>query len=213
MQLYSFCHSSTSQRVRIALALKGLDYDYLAVNLRAGEQRSVEHLQRNPSGSVPVLVTEDGQELTQSLAIIDYLDRLYPTPQLIPSEPLARARVLEVANLIGADIHPLNNPKVLAYLSNTLQVSTAQRQAWYEHWVLLGLGAVEQLLAKHGKGPYCFGEQPSLADCCVLPQVTNALRNKVDLTPFKRVLAVTHYCQEQPEFARSAAIFQPDYVE
>ncbi len=212
MQLYSFFNSSTSYRVRIALALKGLGYTYHGVNLRSGEQRSVAHRELNPAAGVPVLETDEGQSLTQSLVIIGYLDALQPSPRLLPAEPLARARVLEVANLIACDIHPINNVRVLNYLQQELGVSPAQKDTWYRHWVAEGLAAVEALLERHGAGPYCFGAQPSLADCCLVPQVANAQRMGCDLQPYPRVLAVYQHCLAQPDFQAAAPTQQPDYV-
>ncbi|QRY78140.1 maleylacetoacetate isomerase [Pseudomonas sp. PDNC002] len=212
MQLYSFFNSSTSFRVRIAAALKGLHLDYHGINLRSGEQHSSQHRERSPLGGVPVLVDSDGFSVTQSLAIIDYLDTLYPEPRLIPLEQPLRARVLEVANLIACDIHPINNLRVLRYLQHTLGISTDQKDAWYAHWIEEGLGAVEELLRRYGSTPYCFGESPTLADCCLTPQVANALRFGVDLGRFERCLSIYRHCLEQPGFTRAAPFLQPDYV-
>ncbi|MGV6477380.1 maleylacetoacetate isomerase [Azotobacter vinelandii] len=212
MLLYNFFNSSTSYRVRIALALKGLEYDYQGINLRSGEQRSNGYLELSPAASVPLLVTDEGIALSQSLAIIDYLDARHPEPRLIPEQPLARTRVLEVANLIACDIHPINNLRVLGYLQKTLGVSDAEKSAWYQHWVTEGLAAVETLLARHGHGPYCFGDSPTLADCCLVPQVANALRMNCALESFKRVMAIHQHCLEHPDFIRAAPSLQPDYV-
>lgn len=212
MQLYSFFNSSTSYRVRIALALKGLDYAYQGVNLRSGEQRSAAHRELNPAAGVPVLATDDGELLTQSLAIIDYLDAVQPAPRLLPAELLVRMRVLEIANLIACDIHPVNNVRVLNYLQRELDVSAVQKDAWYSHWVAEGLAAVEELLQRHGSGPYCFGAQPSLADCCLVPQVANAQRMGCDLAPYPRVMAVYRHCLAQPAFQAAAPVQQPDFI-
>lgn len=212
MQLYSFFNSSTSYRVRIALALKGLDYDYHGINLRSGEQRSAEHRERSPVGGVPVLITDEGQQLTQSLAIIDYLDALQPQPRLLPAEPLARAWVLEVAHLIACDIHPINNLRVLGYLQKELGVDAAQKDAWYRHWVAEGLAALEVLLERQGSHPYCFGEQPTLADCCLVPQVANAERMGCDLSGYPKVMAIYRHCLAQPAFQAAAPSRQPDFI-
>lgn len=212
MQLYSFFNSSTSYRVRIALALKDLSVEYLPVNLRSGEQRSEQYLELNPAGSVPLLVDDNGVALGQSLAIIDYLDSTRSGLRLIPQEPLVRARVLEVANLIGCDIHPLNNVRVLGYLQQQLGVTAEQKDHWYQHWVEQGIGALESLLRECGQGPYCFGEQPTLADCCLVPQVANALRMGCDLARFERTLAIYHHCLQQPAFQKAAPNNQPDYI-
>ncbi|MDR2318251.1 MAG: maleylacetoacetate isomerase [Pseudomonas sp.] len=213
MQLYSFFNSSTSYRVRIALALKGLEVDYHGVNLRAGEQRQAQHRELSPIGGVPVLVRDDGTGLTQSLAIIDYLDALYPQAPLLPGEPLLRARVLEVAQLIACDIHPLNNVRVLGYLQRVLDVGPEEKDRWYGHWVAEGLAALETLLQRHGDGPYCFGTQPTLADCCLVPQVANAERMGCDLHAYPRVMAVYEHCQAQPAFQRAAPGRQPDFIQ
>lgn len=211
MPLYSFFNSSTSYRVRIALALKGLEYAYQGINLRTGEQRSAEYRALNPSASVPLLMEDDGTSISQSLAIIDFLDASHPEPRLIPEEPLARARVLEVANVIACDIHPINNLRVLGYLQKNLGVSDEQKAAWYKHWVIEGLAAVEALLTRHGHGSYCFGDTPTLADCCLVPQVANALRMGCDLERFELVMAIYRHCQEQAAFQRAAPVNQPDY--
>jgi maleylacetoacetate isomerase len=161
---------------------------------------------------VPVLIDEGGFSLTQSLAIIDYLDARYPQVPLIPREPLLRARVLELANLIACDIHPLNNLRALGYLQKQLGIDNAQKAAWYAHWVAEGLGAAEALLQRHGHGRYCFGDTPSLADCCLVPQVANAQRMGCDLSPYPRVLQVYQHCQAQPAFIAAAPEQQADYL-
>jgi len=211
MKLYSFFNSSTSFRVRIALALKGLPYEYAAVNLRAGEQGADEYRALSPAAIVPTLI--DGEvKLTQSLAIIDYLDARYPEPRLVPQDRLTRARVLELAQTIACDIHPINNIRVLKYLSGPLKASEADKSAWYAHWVEDGLGAVEQLLAARSKSSYCVGETPTLADCCLVPQVANAQRMGCALSRFERVMAVYETCMAQPAFNAAAPVNQPDYV-
>ncbi|NQD92537.1 maleylacetoacetate isomerase [Pseudomonas sp. CrR25] len=213
MQLYSFFNSSTSYRVRIALALKGLEYSYHGINLRNGEQRSAEYCALNPSASVPLLVMDDGTAISQSLAIIEFLDTTNPESRLIPDEPLACARVREVANLIGCDIHPINNLRVLGYLQKTLGVTEEQKAAWYRHWVIEGLAAVEALLTRHGHGSYCFGDTPTLADCCLVPQVANALRMGCELERFELVMAIYRHCQNQPAFQLAAPANQPDFID
>lgn len=212
MQLYSFFNSSTSWRVRIALALKGLEYQHHGINLRHGEQRSTAYLALNASPSVPLLIDDEGQGIGQSLAIIDYLDNRYPQPQLIPLEGLARARVLEVANLVGCDIHPLNNLRVLGYLQKELLLSDQQKDSWYQHWVEEGIQALETLLERHGYGRYCFGDEPGLADCCLVPQVANALRMGCNLQRFERTLAIYQVCQAHPAFIQASPRHQPDFI-
>jgi maleylacetoacetate isomerase len=212
MKLYSFFNSSTSFRVRIALALKGLSYDYAGVNLRSGEQGKEMYRELSPAGIVPVLVDGD-LTLTQSLAIIDYLDHRHPEPRLVPEDPVLRARVLEIAQTIACEIHPINNIRVLKYLTGELGVNEENKSAWYKHWIDKGLGAVEGLLAKLQVGTYCVGDAPTLADCCLVPQVANAMRMGCDLSKFTRVLSVYEHCMKQPAFIQAAPQNQPDYVD
>ena len=213
MRLYSYFYSSTSYRVRIALALKGLAFDILPVNLRADAQRDPEYLARNPSGGVPLL-QDDDFSLSQSLAIIDYLDQTHPQPRLIPLEPRLRARVLEFANGIACDIHPLNNLRVLRYLQRELGVDDAARQRWYAHWVAEGLAAAEALVQRHAgaASSYCFGDAPSLADVCLVPQVANAERMHCDLEPYPRLRAIVAHCREHAAFQAAAPSRQPDFT-
>ncbi|MBN3819009.1 maleylacetoacetate isomerase [Paraburkholderia sp. Se-20369] len=212
MQLHSFFNSSTSYRVRIALALKGVAYDTLPVNIRAGEQRAPDYVaQVNASASVPALV--DGEfRLGQSLAIVDYLDQLYPAPRLIPLEPQRRARVLELATLIACDIHPVNNLRVLRYLDTELKVTPRQKAAWYRHWIAEGMAGVERLLERAEAGPWCFGDAPTLADVCLVPQVANALRMDCDLRAYPHSLAVAEHALRHPAFDAAQPQRQPDYV-
>ncbi|HEY3538633.1 MAG TPA: maleylacetoacetate isomerase [Trinickia sp.] len=212
MQLHSFFNSSTSYRVRIALALKGLAYDTLPVNIRIGEHRATDYVANvNPSASVPVLI--DGEfSLGQSLAILDYLDRKYPEPRLVPLEPERRARVLELATAISCDIHPLNNLRVLRYLEVELKVTPQQKTQWYRHWVAEGMAAVERLLERSNEGPWCFGAQPTLADVCLVPQMANALRMDCSLGAYKRSLAVYEHASQHAAFVAAQPQRQPDYV-
>jgi maleylacetoacetate isomerase len=211
MKLYSFFNSSTSFRVRIALALKGLPYETIGVNLRSGEQGKEAYRALSPAAIVPTLV--DGEvKLTQSLAIIDYLDQRQPEPRLIPLDPLERARVLEISQTIACEIHPINNIRVLKYLTGTLGVSEADKSAWYKHWVDEGLHAVESLLASRPRSNFCLGDTPTLADCCLVPQVANAMRMGCDLSRFERIQAIYAYCMTQPAFVQAAPQNQPDYI-
>jgi maleylacetoacetate isomerase len=213
MQLYSFFNSSTSYRVRIALALKGLDHDYRPVNIRVGAHRDPAYVAEiNPSAVVPALVTDDGTTLGQSLAIIDYLDARHPEPRLIPADPEERARVLELSNLIACDIHPVNNLRILRYLQDKLGVTAAQKDEWYRHWVAEGLAAVERLLERHGSGPFCFGATPTLADCCLIPQIANAERMGCNFDAYPRTMAVYAHATALPAFAAAAPSQQPDFV-
>ena len=211
MKLYSFFNSSTSFRVRIALALKGLSYEYAAVNLRSGEQGREDYRSLSPAGIVPTLIDGD-MKLTQSMAIIDYLDRQYPEPRLIPDAGIERARVLEIAQTIACEIHPINNLRVLKYLTGTLGVDEAAKSTWYKHWVAEGLSAVEALLTALPPGAFCVGDEPTLADCCLVPQVANAMRMGCDLSGFPRVEAVYAHCMAQPAFIAAAPQNQPDFV-
>ena len=220
MQLYSFFNSSTSYRVRISLALKGLPADYHGVNIRTGEHRAADYAALNAARVVPTLVDGDFT-LGQSMAILDYLDQRHPEPRLIPLEPRLRARVLELANVIACDMHPVNNLRILKYLQGPLALSAAQKDAWYAHWAAEGFEAVERLLARHGgegegegeggQGPWCFGAAPTLADVCLVPQVANALRAGCDLTPYARVMAVHAHAEQHPAFIAARPQAQPDY--
>lgn len=211
MQIYSFFNSSTSYRVRIALGLKGLPYDYEAVDIRAKQHREPGYVALNPNANVPLL-RDDGFDLGQSLAIIDYLDATHPEPRLIPADTRLRARVLELSYAVACDMHPVNNLRILKYLLKELGVTHEQKDAWYAHWIAEGMTAVEALLARHGgKGAYCFGDQPTLADCCLVPQMFNALRNKCDMTSYPRAMQIYEHCMQQPTFQNAAPSAQPDF--
>lgn len=209
MDLYSFFNSSTSYRVRIVLALKGIDYQHKGVNIRVKEHHDPAYLAKNPGAGVPLL-DDDGFQLGQSMAIIDYLDRKYPEPRLIPEDLVERARVLEVANLIASDMHPLNNLRVLRYLVGEMALSDEKKNQWYAHWIHVGFTALEQLLERLDSGGFCVGNRVSLADCCLVPQVANALRMKCDLMPFPRIRAVYGHCTALPAFQKAAPQNQPD---
>jgi maleylacetoacetate isomerase len=212
VQLHSFFNSSTSYRVRIALALKGVPFDYVPVNIRTGEHREAGYVSAvNPSAVVPALVDGDFS-LGQSLAIVDWLDARFPTPRLIPADPLLRARVLELSYLIACDIHPIDNLRVLRYLETELGVTPEQKSTWYKHWVDEGMGGVERLLTKYGQAPWCFGGAPTLADCCLVPQIANALRMGCDLSAYPLSLAVYRHAIEHPSFAAAEPKRQPDFA-
>jgi maleylacetoacetate isomerase len=209
MQLYNYFNSSTSYRVRIALALKQIDYRYLPVNIRNDEHRNADYLALNAAGGVPVL-TDGDVTLHQSIAIIDYLDQTVPGLRLIPLEPLPRARALEMSLAIGCDIHPVNNMRVLRYLERTLKISGEQRAQWYAHWIDEGMEAVESLLVKYRHGTLCFGDTPTIAECCLIPQVTNAVRMGCDLSRFSLINQIFDRCMAMPAFAMSAPLLQSD---
>jgi maleylpyruvate isomerase len=205
MILYGYSLSSASYRVRIALALKGLQVTSVPVNLRAGEQRLDEFLQINSQGFVPALVMDDGAVLTQSVAIIEYLDEIHPEPPLLPKAPVARARVRSIAQAIACDVHPLNNLRVLQYLENELQHDKATRETWYRHWVRLGFDALERRLARDGEtGRFCHGDAPTMADVCLVPQVFNARRFALDLSPYPRIVGIDAACRDLPAFEGAA---------
>ena len=209
LQLYSYFRSSASCRVRIALNLKGLDYETAAVHLLKGEQRARGFLALNPAGLVPALV-EDGQVFTQSLAIIEYLDEVHPGPSLLPGDAADRARIRALAQTVACEIHPLNNLSVLRYLKHTLGVDEEAKNGWYRHWVEQGLATVERLLADPRTGAFCHGDAPTLADCCLVPQVFNAQRFACRLDHVPTVMRIHDRCMQLPAFQRAAPAAQPD---
>lgn len=212
MKLYSFFNSSASYRVRIAMALKGIDYQTVGVNIRIGQQNALDYRRLNPVGLVPALITDEGESLGQSLAIIDWLDRHFPQTLLLPANDPQRMRVLEVVYAISCDIHPINNMRVLRYLSDELKVSEEEKTRWYAHWVQQGLSAVEQLLRRSQSGVFCFGDTPTLADCCLVPQWANAERMGCDLSGFPRCKAVVDACTALPAFIAAAPENQQDKI-
>jgi maleylacetoacetate isomerase len=207
MQLYSYFRSSASYRVRIALALKGLSYQTIAIHLVKEEHKQAPFLSVNPQTRVPALATDEGDVLIQSLAIIDWLDETHPQPPLLPAEPLARARVRGVSHIIAMDVHPLGNTGPRNYLLKKLNLDLETVDAWTRHWIEDGLQAVETMIAP---GPFCFGAQPTLADICLVPQVFNARRYKVDMAKFPKISAVDEACRQHPAFAAAAPAVQPD---
>jgi maleylpyruvate isomerase len=212
MQLYSYFRSSAAYRVRIALNIKGLPYDYAPIHLLkdGGQQLKPDYTRLNPQALVPTLV--DGSAvLTQSMAIIEYLEEIHPAPPLLPSTPVARARVRALAQGIACDIHPLNNLRVLRYLKRDLNLSDEARDAWYRHWVETGLLALERMLADSpDTGIYCHGATPTLADACLIPQVFNARRLDCDLSATPVIERIDAACRALPAFAQAAPENQPD---
>lgn len=212
MKLYNYFRSSASFRVRIALALKGLEYDYVSVHLLqgGGQQFAAEFKAMNPAALVPVL-EDDGTVLTQSLAIIEYLDETRPQPPLLPADAVGRARVRAIALAIACEIHPLNNLRVLGYLSKTLGVSEEEKSAWYRHWVETGLATVEAMLDGDPRtGACCQGDTPTLADICLVPQIFNAQRFNARLDHVPTVMRIHEHCLTLPAFATSVPALQPD---
>ena len=208
MELYNYFRSSASYRVRIALALKGLDYTYLSVHLAQSEHLSENYGALSASRLVPLL-RDDGQSLTQSLAIIEYLDETHPQPPLLPATPVERARVRALALDIACEIHPLNNLRVLRYLVRDLKVSEDDKNRWYRHWVETGLEVVERQLAA-APGTFCHGSAPTLADCCLVPQVFNAERFECRLEHVPNVMRVFAACMALPAFEGTAPGHCPD---
>jgi len=207
MQLYSYFRSSASYRVRIALALKSLPYQTIGIHLVKGEHTEEPFVAINPQARVPALKLDSGDVLIQSLAIIEYLDETHPQPPFLPADPLLRARVRAVSQVIGMDIHPLGNTGPRNYLLNHLKLDLETVDGWTRHWIERGFAAVEKMISP---GPYCFGAQPTLADIFLVPQVFNARRYKVDMAKFPRVAAVDEACQKHPAFAAAAPAAQPD---
>jgi maleylpyruvate isomerase len=207
--LYTFFRSSAAYRARIALNLKSLSPDMVSIHLQkeGGLNKKPEFRAINPQMRVPALRLDSGEVLIQSLAIIEYLDEVHPDPPLLPRAPIERAKVRAVAQLIACDIHPLNNVAPLRYLKNELGQSQASIDAWYHHWILEGFPAVEELI---GNGPYAFGNEVSLADVCIVPQVYNARRFKVPLDRFPKIVAVDAACAELSAFVKARPENQPD---
>lgn len=211
MKLYDYYRSSAAYRVRIALALKGVQSERAFIHLRKGDHRSEDYLAFNPHGLVPTLVTDDGDVLTQSLAIIEWLEETYPAPALLPSSPLARARVRGIALAIACDIHPLDNLRVLKYLIGTLGVSEAQKNGWYRYWIDVGLEALErQLSGDKSTGRFCHGDTPTLADICLVPQLANARRFDIGLEPYPTLVRIESACTALSAFEAAAPVNQPD---
>ncbi|HKE38414.1 MAG TPA: maleylacetoacetate isomerase [Casimicrobiaceae bacterium] len=210
MQLYSYFRSSAAYRVRIALGLKGVAFEYVPVHLVKGEQRDDRYRALNPQSLVPVLIDE-GRIITQSLAIIEYLEERYPNPRLLPGAPAERARVRSIALSIACEIHPLDNLRVLQYLVRTLGVSEEAKNVWYRHWIDLGLSALESQLANdRATGTFCHGETPSLADICLVPQLANARRYNIPLDAYPTLTRIDSSCRALDAFAAAAPERQPD---
>ena len=209
MQLYNYFRSSAAYRVRIALNLKGMDYDSTFIHLTKDGGKQFEPAFRaiNPQMRVPALKLDDGTILLQSLAIIEYLEETVPEPPLLPRNVLLRARVRALSQVIACDIHPINNLAPLRYLKDPLGHEQAAIDAWYRHWILAGFPAIEAMI---GEGPYAFGDQITLADICIVPQMANARRFKVPLDAFPKLVAVDAACAKLPAFEKALPQNQPD---
>jgi len=216
VKLYSYFRSSAAYRVRIAFNLKSLGFDTVAVHLQreGGLNRKPAFRAINPQMRLPVLELESGERMTQSLAIIEYLDEVHPQPPLLPSEPVARAHVRALAQLVACDIHPLNNVGPLRYLKNELGQEQSKIDAWYHHWVREGFDALEAMIqpgpAPNAQGPYAYGAEVTLADICLVPQVANARRLKVPLDPYPKIVAVDAACAKLAAFEQARPENQPD---
>jgi maleylacetoacetate isomerase/maleylpyruvate isomerase len=206
VKLYTYFRSSASFRVRIALNLKGLAYEPVFVHLAKGEHRQPQYTRVNAQGLVPTLELDDGTRLTQSLAIMEWLDEKHPSPALLPKDPLARARVRALSDLIACEIHPLNNLRVLQHLKRLGQTQE-QIDTWYRHWIADGLQKLEAELAG---GKFCHGDSPSMADCCLVPQIFNAKRFNSDLAPYPKTLRAFENCMKLEAFDRAQPSQQPD---
>jgi maleylacetoacetate isomerase len=212
MKLYGYFRSSAAFRVRIALNLKGLDYEQTFVHLRKSEQRKPEYLAVQPQGLVPALETDGGEVFIQSLAIVEYLDETHPEPPLLPADAAGRARVRALAQAIACDIHPIDNLRVLRYLVRPLGHDEGVVETWFNHWIKLGFEGVEPLLAKDSRtGKFCHGDRPGLADLCLVPQVFNARRYpSFDMSPYPTIRRIFDNCMLLDAFERARPERQPD---
>ncbi len=210
MKLYNYFRSSASFRVRIALELKGLSYEYVPVHLVKGEHKAPAFSAVSATQLVPALETDGHEVLGQSMAIIEYLDETHPEPRLLPADPLARAQVRALAQLIACEIHPLNNLRVLKYLVRELKVDEQAKTAWYRHWVRDGLLAFERELDRLPAGKFCWGDTPTLADCCLVPQIFNGQRFDVDFSGLPRTMAAFEACMALPAFQKAQPSACPD---
>jgi len=210
MKLYGYFRSSAAFRVRIALNLKKLEYETAPIHLRRNDQTKPDYLAVNPQGLVPTLV-DGGRTLFQSLAIVEYLDETYPEPPLLPKDTVDRARVRGLAEIVACDIHPINNLRVLRYLTHSLGHDGAAIASWYNHWIAAGFAALEKLLAEDSRtGTFCHGDGPGLADLTLVPQVVNAERYRLDLTPYPTITPIFRNCMALEPFLAAHPDNQPD---
>ncbi len=209
MKLYDYWRSSAAYRVRIGLNLKGIPYDHICVHLvkDGGQQHSADYKTTNPQGLVPSLELDDGTVLTQSMAILEYLDDICPPPAFLPEKAENKAYVRSLANLIACDIHPVNNLRILTYLTETLGVDDGAKMTWYRHWIAKGFDALE---ARLEDSDFCFGDQPGLADICLIPQVYNAHRFNLDMAPYPKISRINEACLKHPAFEKAIPENQPD---
>ena len=209
MKLYGYYRSSAAYRVRIALNLKGIDYEQVIVNLLTAEEQQEDYASINPQKMVPVL-EDNGQNFFQSMAILEYLEEAYPQNPILPDDIVDRVWVRALSNIVACDIHPLNNLRVLKYLVNDLNVGEVDKLNWYQHWVVESFRAFEAYLQKKGTGDFCFGEQPGMADILLIPQVYNARRFEVDMAQFPLINRIDQHCLSLPAFDKAIPENQPD---
>jgi maleylacetoacetate isomerase len=211
MKLYGYFRSSAAFRVRIALNLKGLPYEQAFIHLRKNEQSSEDYLELNPQGLVPTL-EDDGEVLSQSLAIMEYIDEIHPEPPLLPGHPAARARVRSLAQAIACDIHPIDNLRVLRFLMKPMGLDEQKVEIWFNHWVAVGFAGIERILAEDGQaGEFCQGDEPGLADCCLVPQVFNAARYpSFGMAPYPNIQRIYDNCMALDAVIRATPEKQPD---
>ncbi len=210
MKLHNYFRSSASFRVRIALNIKGLAYDYISVHLAKGAHKLPGYAALAADGLVPLLETDEGAVLSQSVAIIEYLDETHPQPPLLPADALGRAQVRALAQSIACEIHPLNNLRVLKYLTHELKVDEETKNTWYRHWVRTGLESFERQLRRLPAGIYCYGDTPTLADCCLVPQIFNGQRFNVNFDGLPRTMGAFEACMKHPAFDAAQPSKCPD---
>ncbi len=212
MKLYDYYQSSSAYRVRIALNLKGIDVERVYINLTKGEQREEAYAGINPQMQLPSLVLGEGEVLTQSLAIIEYLDGVTPESALLPIDPVARAQARAIAMAVAIDIAPINNLKIRKFLASELHLSAEDvKVKWIQHWIEDGFAGIEAMLAQSPHtGEFCIGDTPTIADCCLIPQVFNAKRWECNLAPFPTIRRIAEHCDAHPAFAAAHPLKQPD---
>lgn len=214
IRLLGYFRSSSSYRCRIALNLKGIEYESEPINLRSGAHRAPAFHAINPQGLVPALITPDGTALQQSLAIIEWLDETYPAPPLLPGDPVTRAQARAFAQVIACEIHPLQNLRVLGHLSENLNADEEKVRNWLSRWIAEGLTVCEEMLARrNAESEFCFGDTPGMADLCLVPQIFSAARFGVDISGLTRLNEIHQRCEALPAFAAAHPARQPDYEE
>jgi len=209
MELYGYFRSSAAYRIRAALHIKGLDFTTIPISLLAGDNKKAAYLQKNPQGFVPYL-TDGDLAMGQSLAILEYLEEAYPEIALLPKDAAGRARVRQISGIIACDIHPLDNLRVLKYITGVLEVTEQQKNHWYHHWIIEGFKAIENILQDGHSGLYCHGDHISFADLCLVPQVYNARRFTCPLDDFPTILEIVERCNEQDGFIKAQPENQED---